>query len=104
MKLASAILALCITAGASLPALAAMPASPNAAVSEAVVVVPVRAAPHRFPHAAPRLGRNAHGSDGFGPNDWSHWSRSYHPGWPCVSGDSSMTSAYPTWEVRPYCR
>jgi hypothetical protein len=103
MKLASTILALVITAGTSLPVLAAIPASPNASVGEAAVV-PVRAAPHRTPHAARHFGRNAHGSEGSDFYDWSHWSRSYHPGWPCVSGDSSMTSAYPSWEVRPYCR
>ena len=100
MKLASAILTLFITAGASLPASAAIP-SPNASVGETAAVVPVRAAPHRYPHAAHRFGGSAYGS---GFNDWSHWSRSHHPGWPCVSGDNSTTSAYPTWEVRPYCR
>jgi hypothetical protein len=34
--------------------------------------------------------------------DWSHWPN--NPCWPCVSGDSSTTSAYPSWEVRPNCQ
>jgi len=34
--------------------------------------------------------------------DWSHWPN--NPCWPCVSGDESTTSAYPSWEVRPNCR
>ena len=33
--------------------------------------------------------------------DWSHWPN--NPCWPCVSGDPSETSAYPSWEVRPNC-
>ena len=33
--------------------------------------------------------------------DWSHWPN--NPCWPCVSGDPSTTSAYPSWEVRPNC-
>ena len=33
------------------------------------------------------------------------WSRGIHhnPCWPCVSGDESTTSAYPSWEVSPNC-
>jgi hypothetical protein len=34
--------------------------------------------------------------------DWSHWPN--NPCWPCVSGDTGTTSAYPSWEVRPNCQ
>jgi hypothetical protein len=34
--------------------------------------------------------------------DWSRGVRN-NPCWPCVSGDESTTSAYPSWEVRPNC-
>jgi hypothetical protein len=34
--------------------------------------------------------------------DWSRGIRN-NPCWPCVSGDESTTSAYPSWEVRPNC-
>src|SRR5262245_11806832 len=40
---------------------------------------------------------------GHGVDDWSHWSPTHHPGWPCVSGPADETSAYPSWEVRPNC-
>jgi hypothetical protein len=41
---------------------------------------------------------------GHGVDDWSHWSPTHHPGWPCVSGPADETSAYPSWEVGPGCR
>jgi hypothetical protein len=41
---------------------------------------------------------------GHGVDDWSHWSPTHHPGWPCVSGPPDETSAYPSWEVGPGCR
>jgi hypothetical protein len=36
--------------------------------------------------------------------DWSDWSPTHHPGWPCIRGEESATSAYPSWEVGPGCR
>jgi hypothetical protein len=41
---------------------------------------------------------------GHGVDDWSHWSPTHHPGWPCVSGPADETSAYPSWEVGSGCR
>ena len=41
---------------------------------------------------------------GHGVDDWSHWSPTHHPGWPCVNGPADETSAYPSWEVGPGCR
>lgn len=41
---------------------------------------------------------------GHGMDDWSQWSPTHHPGWPCVSGSADETSAYPSWEVGPGCR
>lgn len=35
--------------------------------------------------------------------DWGRYGISHNPCWPCVSGEESATSAYPSWEVRPYC-
>jgi hypothetical protein len=59
-------------------------------------------------HRAAPAARNSYGYygayGGQGVEDWSHWSPSYHPGWPCVSGTPSETSAYPAWEVRPQCQ
>jgi hypothetical protein len=36
--------------------------------------------------------------------DWNDWSPTHHPGWPCIRGEESATSAYPSWEVGPGCR
>jgi hypothetical protein len=44
---------------------------------------------------------------GEGADDWSHWSPSHHPGWPCIASggsDGSETSAYPAWEMKPACQ
>jgi len=55
----------------------------------------VQRAQHRQTVQAPAVPQNGNGS-----YDWSHWSPSHHPGWPCVGGsDASATSAYPAWEV-----
>jgi hypothetical protein len=46
-------------------------------------------------------------SGGAGVDDWSHWSPSHHPGWPCIApggSDGSETSAYPAWEMKPQCQ
>jgi len=68
----------------------------------------VQKAQHRQRHtvrapAVPRDGKGAYDSSGL--YDWSHWSPTHHPGWPCVSmsnSDASDTSAYPAWELREF--
>jgi hypothetical protein len=70
----------------------------------------IQRAQHRQPHTvqAPTVPRNGNGAyDSSELYDWSHWSPSHHPGWPCVStssSDASHTSAYPAWEVKPGCK
>jgi hypothetical protein len=59
------------------------------------------------PYAGYGDGYRAYGYwPGQGNDNWSHWSPSYHPGWPCVSGGRGTTgkSAYPSWEVGRGCR
>jgi hypothetical protein len=77
------------------------------AAAAPIQVVQHRRSMSRTHRAAPAA-RNSYGDygayGGEGVDDWSHWSPSYHPGWPCVSGDPSETSAYPAWEVRPQCQ
>jgi hypothetical protein len=43
---------------------------------------------------------------GAGVDDWSQWSPSHHPGWPCISTgrEAAETSAYPAWELKPQCK
>jgi hypothetical protein len=71
---------------------------------------------YAYPGDVPLRGSNGYPSDpynsygaynyapGHRADDWSQWSPTNHPGWPCVSGPGDETSAYPSWEVRPYCR
>jgi hypothetical protein len=105
MRLPTIFVSLFIAASASVPA-AAMPlsAAPSLHATTAPAIETVQ---YRGPHARYSAPAGRHDPYGHGSSDiydWSHWSPSHHPGWPCVSGDNSTTSAYPTWEVRPYCR
>jgi len=106
---------------ASLPlvasAAAALPVSASSSLRDAVAA-PIQVVKHR-PHA-PRHDRvappaqDSYGYSGsYNPNggegvdDWSHWSPSHHPGWPCIASggsDGSETSAYPAWEMKPQCQ
>jgi hypothetical protein len=116
MKLPATIVSLFIATSLPLSATAAI-ATPLSASSSslrqagaaAVEYVQHRQSRTSRHHSVTRAERdNAYGaysySPGHGIDDWSHWSPSHHPGWPCVSGDASETSAYPSWEVGPGCR
>jgi hypothetical protein len=106
---------------ASLPlvasAAAALPVSASSSLRDAAAA-PIQAVKHR-PHAPRhhRVAPAAQDSDGYfgsynpnggeGVDDWSHWSPSRHPGWPCIASggsDGSETSAYPAWEMKPQCQ
>jgi hypothetical protein len=118
MKL-SAILAGLIAASTALSAsaAAAMPLAASASQKNAAALS-IETAQHRQSHTArgrvvtpanpgadPDSSYGAYSyAPGNGVDDWSHWSQTYHPGWPCVGGPSDQTSAYPSWEVGPGCR
>jgi hypothetical protein len=117
MKLPAIITSLFIATGASLPGsvAAAAPTSAPPSLREAgrVPIETVVQRRSRKPrgHLVEPFGYNddyrAYGYwPGHGIDDWSHWSPSYHPGWPCVSGGRGSTgkSAYPSWEVGRGCR
>jgi hypothetical protein len=82
MKLSATVIGLLITMGTA--------ASPAAAMV------------HRN---APAHHRSAEVCDQSDARQLYDWSRgiSHNPCWPCVSGEESATSAYPSWEVRPNC-
>jgi hypothetical protein len=82
MKLSATVIGLLITMGTA--------ASPAAAMV------------HRNAPAHHRSAEVCDQSDARQVYDWSRGIR-YNPCWPCVSGDESATSAYPSWEVRPNC-
>jgi len=119
MKLSVTFAGLLIAAGAalSIPAAVAMPASASASLQKGAAL-PIEIAQHRQSHTArgrvvtpgnpgadPNSSYGAYSyAPGHGVDDWSHWSPTYHPGWPCVSGPADETSAYPSWEVGPGCR
>lgn len=112
MKLAATLVSLFITATAAMPASAAMATPLSPSRGEVAAVIPIKAVQHRQTHhRAPADRDDAYAAYGYGgvPQlyNWSHWSRSHHPGWPCVAGmrsDDSVWSAYPSWEIRPYCQ
>src|SRR5262245_45700266 len=58
------------------------------------------------PYGYPPYGgyRPYNGMNSSGIYDWNDWSPTHHPGWPCIRGEQSATSAYPSWEVGPGCR
>jgi hypothetical protein len=118
MKVPSAILSLLIAASVPLASAAvALPSSASSSLRE-VATTPIQVAQHRN-SGAPQHHRGApsaedsngyygayNSSGGEGADDWSHWSPSHHPGWPCISSggsDASETSAYPAWEMKPQC-
>ena len=118
MKLSATIAGLLIAMSASLPASAAIALeseSPPVLKAAATPVASVRHRHARMAHhraVAPSERDDGHGAYGFrssrmnssGIYDWSRWSPTHHPGWPCISGEESATSAYPSWEVGPGCR
>jgi|SRR5690242_5349413 len=116
MKMPATIISLLIAASIPLAASAAvaLPSSASSSLREAAAA-PIQVVKHRKSRVSHnrRSGPTAKDSyssygsynlNGEGIDDWSHWSPSYHPGWPCVSGTPSETSAYPAWEVRPQCQ
>jgi hypothetical protein len=118
MKIPS-ILSLIIVASVPLAAsaAAALPASSVSSSLREFVLAPIQIAQHRqhlrrHHRAAPAEESYGYSGDAYSPNggegvnDWSHWSPSHHPGWPCISGgsDGSQTSAYPAWEMKPQCQ
>jgi hypothetical protein len=117
MKTPATIISLLIAASIPLAASAAvaLPSSTSSSLRD-TAAAPIQVVKHRKSHVSHdrRSGPAAEDSYGYygsynpyggeGVDDWSHWSPSYHPGWPCVSGTPSETSAYPAWEVRPQCQ
>jgi hypothetical protein len=91
----------------------AVPLSQSASLQEAAAPS-IETVQHRRSHTPQRhvvapadrdYGYGAYSyAPGHGVDDWSHWSPTHHPGWPCVSGPADETSAYPAWEVGPACR
>jgi len=93
----------------------AVPLSQSASLHKAATS-PVETVRHRRSHTPQRhdtapahrdhgYGDGAYSyAPGHGVDDWSQWSPTHHPGWPCVSGPGDETSAYPSWEVQPGCR
>jgi hypothetical protein len=116
MKMPSTILSLLLAASVPLAASAAvaLPSSASSSLREAAAA-PIQIVQHR-PHArrhhraAPEAQDNYgayNPNGGEGVDDWSHWSPSHHPGWPCIASggsDASETSAYPAWEMKPQCQ
>jgi hypothetical protein len=121
MRIPSTIVSLLVAASMPLVASAAI-ALPSASSSlRETAAAPIQVVKHRRAHhrAAPEVQENndSHGgyndssgpyshNGGVGVDDWSQWSPSHHPGWPCISNgsDASETSAYPAWEMKPYCK
>jgi hypothetical protein len=119
MKLFATFAGLLIAASAALstPAAVAMPASASASLQKAAAP-PIETVQHRRSHttrghvvtpanpgADPYSSYGAYSyAPGHGVDDWSHWSPTHHPGWPCVRGPADETSAYPSWAVGPGCR
>lgn len=114
MKPLAAIAGLLIATSMALSTSAiALPLSQSALLHETAAPL-VQTVQHRRSHTAHRrvvapvnrdydYGAYSY-APGHGVDDWSHWSPTHHPGWPCVSGPADETSAYPSWEVGPGCR
>jgi hypothetical protein len=120
MKVSATIISLLIAASVPLVASAAvaLPTSASSSLREAAAapIQVVRHRPSRVHHAPAAQDDESYGAynsyagpyshnGGAGVDNWSHWSPSYHPGWPCIgsSSDASETSAYPAWEMKPAC-
>ena len=117
MKLPAIVTGLLIATGASLPACVAVgapipvpPSLREVARTPTETVAQQRSRKPRGYSVAPSSYDDRYRAygyrPGYGGDDWSHWSPSYHPGWPCVSGGRGSTgrSAYPSWEVGRGCR
>ena len=119
MKIPSTIASLLVAVSVPLVASAAvaLPSSASSTLREAAAA-PIQVVKHRPTHhrVAPSnddsygaynsYGGTYNRSGGAGVDDWSQWSPSHHPGWPCIGNgsDASETSAYPAWEMKPQCK
>src|SRR5262245_16292685 len=121
MKIPATIISLLIAASLPLAASAAvaLPSSASSSLREAAVT-PIQVVKHRRSRAHHRVAPAAQDDNGTynsyngpysrnggeGVDDWSHWSPSHHPGWPCIgnSSEAAETSAYPAWEMKPQCQ
>lgn len=115
MKPLATIASLLIATSMALSASAAIavPLSQSASLDKAKTL-PIETVQHRgsnrsqrrvVPQAHRDYGDGAYSyAPGHGMDDWRQWSPTHHPGWPCVSGSSDETSAYPSWEVGSGCR
>jgi hypothetical protein len=124
MKIPSTIISLLIAASVPLVASAAVaqPSSASSSLREAATA-PIHVVRHRQSPQRHRVAPAAQGDNesygaysyyggayspngGEGVDDWSHWSPSHHPGWPCIGSGSegNQTSAYPAWEMKPQCQ
>ena len=116
MKLSTTLAGLLLATSVALPASAsfAIPLSASASPQGAAALPIQTVQQHPRSHVArrhvvtPTDPYSSYGAynyaPGHGADDWSQWSPTHHPGWPCVSGPGDETSAYPSWEVRPNCR
>jgi hypothetical protein len=96
MKLSATVIGLLITMGTAASPAAAMVHRNAPAHHRSTAMV------HRNAPAHHRSAEVCDQSDARQVYDWSRGIR-HNPCWPCVSGDESTTSAYPSWEVRPNC-
>jgi hypothetical protein len=112
MKLSATIAGLLLATSVALPASAA--ALSASASLQSAAALPIQTAQYSRSHVerrhvvTPANPYNSYGAysyaPGHGADDWSQWSPTHHPGWPCVSGPADETSAYPSWEVGRNCR
>jgi hypothetical protein len=123
MRIPSIIVSLVVATSVPLMASAAvaLPSSASSSLREAAAA-PIQMVKHRPSHTHHRVAPAAQDDNdsygeynyggiynhngGAGVDDWSQWSPSHHPGWPCIStgSDGSETSAYPAWEMKPQCK
>jgi hypothetical protein len=110
----SLFIAVCMPLSAS--AAIAMPLSASSSLRDGAAA-PMQMVRHRQSRTLQhhRAAPSARDNNGYGTSsrngvvgndDWSHWSPSHHPGWPCIGSgsDASQTSAYPAWEMKPGCQ
>ena len=123
MKIPATIISLLIAASVPLVASAAvaLPSPASSSLREAAAA-PIQVVKHRRSRASQHAPAAQDDNDSYGPynsyggpyshnggagvDDWSQWSPSHHPGWPCIGNgsDASETSAYPAWELKPQCK
>jgi len=105
----SLLVATCLPVMASVAV--ALPSSASSSLREAAVA-PIQVAKHRSSRTHHRVApavqddNDSYGAYNEGIDDWSQWSPTHHPGWPCISNSSeaAATSAYPAWEMKPQCK